>query len=173
MKTIKLTFLLLLLMATGFSANTQEKFRVQAMFVYNFARMTAWPQSYQSGDFVIGVYGSTPVYKEMSDLSSMRSVGNQPVTIKQFDNVADLEDCHILFIAPNQSRQVEEITNTLKRNNIHALVITEGRNTLAKGSVINFIIENDRPRYELSLANAQKMGLTLGAEISRLASSVK
>ncbi len=173
MKTIKLTLLLLLLMVTGFSATAQEKFRVQAMFVYNFARMTAWPQSYQSGDFVIGVYGNTPVYKEMSDLSSMRSVGSQQVTIRQFNNISDIDNCHIIFIAPSQSRNVAEITQALKRKNIHALVITEGRNTLADGSVINFIVENDRPRYELSTANAREMGLTLGAEITRLASSVK
>lgn len=173
MKTIKLTLLLLLLLVTGFSATSQEKFRVQAMFVYNFARMTAWPQSYQSGDFVIGVFGNTPVYKEMTDLSSMRSVGSQKVTIKQFNNIADIGECHIIFIAPNQSRNVAEITQALKSKKIHALVISEGRNTLADGSVINFIVENDRPRYELSTANAREMGLTLGAEITRLASSVK
>ncbi len=173
MRTIKLTLLLLLVMMTGFGANAQEKYRVQAMFVYNFARMTAWPQSYQSGDFVIGVYGNSPVYKEMADLSAMRSVGNQQVRLKQFSNVSDLDDCHIIFIAPNQSRNVAEITQALKRKNIHALVISEGRNTLENGSVINFIIENDRPRYEISTNNAREMGLTLGAEITRLASSVK
>ncbi len=173
MKKGKLLLLFFVLLAMGTHVNAQEKFRVQAMFIYNFARMTAWPQNYQSGDFVIGVYGNSPVYKEMSDLSSMRNIGSQPVKIKQFNSLDEVEKCHILFVAPGHSRQMADISQTLKQRNVSAMLISESRNAISDGAVVNFIIENDRPRYEISTTNARAMGLALGADITRLASSVK
>jgi hypothetical protein len=174
MRTIKLSILAVVLLVTGFQASAQqEKFRVQAMFVYNFTRMAAWPQSYQSGDFVIGVYGNSPIHKEFVDLASVRQVGSQKIEVKQFNSVDEIGKCHIIFVASNQARNIPEITQKLKSNNISALVISEARNSLADGAAVNFIMENDRPRYELNESNARSMGLNLGSEMTRLATAVK
>jgi hypothetical protein len=173
MRTIKLTLLAVVLLFAGFQASAQEKFRVQAMFVYNFTRMAAWPQSYQSGDFVIGVFGNSPIHKEFADLAAVRQVGSQKIEVKQFSSVDEIGKCHIIFVSPNQSRQIAEITQKLRSNNISALVITESRNSLADGAAVNFIMENDRPRYELNEGNARALGLNLGSEMTRLATAVK
>ncbi len=155
------------------AVNAQEKFRIQSMFVYNFARMAAWPQAYQSGEFVIGVYGNTPMLAELQEMASMRSIGSQKITVVNYANASEIEKCHILYVAPNQSRQIVEITNVLRTKKIPAMVITESRNSLDDGAMVNFVMNNNKPTYEISTNNAKAVGLNLGSEITRLASSVK
>ncbi len=173
MQSKKFTVLMFFLLILGFQSVSQEKYRVQAMFVYNFTRMTAWPQSYQTGDFVIGVYGNSPIFKEFSDLAAIRQVGSQRIVVKQYNSIADIDKCHIIFVAGGQSRQIADIATKLQQNKYATLVISESRNALDDGASVNFMMVNDRPRYELHEGNARLMGLSLGSEMTRLASAVK
>jgi hypothetical protein len=169
MKIAKYFFLLVIL--TGQTVYAQDKFKVQAMFVYNFTRMTAWPVEYQSGEFIIGVYGESPIYKELTDIAAIRQVGNQKIVVKQYHKPEEIEKCHILYVSPNYIRNLGDIFQKMKNEKIAALIITEGRNSLQNGAVINFITENERPRYEIMESNARKLGITLGQEMTRLASA--
>lgn len=146
---------------------------MQSMFVYNFTRMIAWPQAYQSGEFIIAVYGNSPIMNEFNEIAAVRQVGNQRIVVKQFNNLSDISKCHILIVAPNQTRNVAEVASKLKTEKIPALIVTDSRNGLNDGSVVNFVMEGGRQRYELSEANARAMGLSLGAEMTRLAIAVK
>ncbi len=159
----------LMLMSVSVSSMAQDQYKMQSVFVYNFTRMIAWPQAYQSGDFVIAVYGNSPIAREFQELAATRMVGNQRIIVKTFNNIAEIEKSHILYVPTNQSRNINDIVGKLKSDRISALVVTDARNALTNGSVVNFLIEGGRQRYELSESNARDMGLNLGSEMARLA----
>lgn len=173
MKKVKLTLIVSILLILGFKANAQEKYRYQAMFVYNFTRMTAWPQDYQTGEFVIGVLGNSPIHKEFSDIAQSRQVGSQKIVVKQFNSIEDISKCHIVYVAGSQTRNMSAINQKLTSENIAGLIVTDSRNALDEGAAVNFIMEGDRQRYELSQTNASALGLSLGSEMTRLAANVK
>ena len=158
---------LILFGAVLFAQQTDE--RMQSVFLYNFTRLVSWPAQYQSGDFVIGVYGSSPMLQEVEDMASTRKVGNQDIIARRFNSPEDITRCHILYVPNNQARSIDAIVSSLKARNIPTLVVSDTRNGTRRGAVVNFTIDGGRQRFELSQSNARDMGLTLGGEILRLA----
>jgi hypothetical protein len=159
--------IMLILISTTI-ANAQDV-RMQSVFLYNFTRLIAWPTDYQSGDFVIAVYGNSPMIAEIDQMASSKKAGNQTIVSKTFNSVDEISKCHILYVPAGQSRRISEIVSALEAKKINALVVTDSRNAISNGAVINFTIIDNRQRFELSQENARKMGLNPGGEISRLA----
>jgi len=173
MKKIKLIFTTTLLILLAVNVNAQEKFRFQAMFVYNFTRMIAWPQDYQTGEFVIGVFGNSPIFNEFNEIAKSRQVGSQRIVVRQFSSIDEISKCHIIYVATNQSRNISAINAKIKAEKISALIVTDSRNALSDGASVNFVMEGERQRYEMSEVNARSVGLTPGSEMTRLATAVK
>lgn len=169
-KVYSLFVLIVLLIITGKNIQAQQSdFRMQSVFMYNFTRLVAWPADYQTGDFVVAVYGNSPMFAEVQEMAATKRAGNQPIVARNFSAVDDISRCHILYVPSNQNRRIEEIVAQLKAKNIKALVVTDSRNAIRSGAVINFTIVDSRQRFELSQDNAKAMGLTPGGEIARLA----
>lgn len=160
--------LVLMVMCIG-STQAQSDYRMQSVFIYNFTRLVAWPAEYQSGDFIIATYGNSGMTQEVQEMSKTKRAGNQSIAAVNFGSVDDISKCHILYIPSNQSRRITEIVDALKAKNINALVVTDTRNGINNGSVINFTVVDNRQRFELSQDNARAMGLNPGGEIARLA----
>lgn len=169
MKKIQLFSLSLVLMLASFGVSAQENLKMQSVFVYNFTRMMGWPAAYQSGDFVIAVYGNSAITNEFHDLASTRTVGNQKIVVKQFNSIEEISKCHIIYVPANQSRHIAGIVDKARAGNINAMIVSDSSGATRHGSVVNFVLEGGRQRYELSERNARAMGLTVGAEMSRLA----
>jgi len=149
---------------------SQTDFRVHSVFLYNFTRMIAWPEEYRTGDFIIAVYGSSPITRELNELARTRKVGAQNIVVVYFNSLADITKCHVIYIPSTQSRNIEALVGELNKRNINALVVADARDALTRGAVINFVIfDGNRQRFEVSAANANRMGLTLGADMERFA----
>ncbi len=165
------TFSILFLLFTSMvdSAGAQSDYRMQSVFLYNFTRLIAWPADYQDGEFIVAVYGKSDMYSEVENMAKTKKAGNQRIVARQFNSAGDISKCHIMYIPSSQSRNIDEVVNTLQSKGIKALVVTESRNATQNGSVINFTIVDNRQRFELSQSNAKAMGLNPGNEIQRLA----
>jgi hypothetical protein len=173
MKRNKLTFLAFVLVLLSFNVSAQDKFKNQAMFLFNFTRMNAWPQEAQAGDFIIGIYGNSPILNEIQAIAESRQVGSRKIVVKQFNDVSEISSCQMIYVASNQSRNLEAISQKLKSDKISALLITENRNSLSSGAAVNFVLDDNRQRYEVSEANARSVGVTLGSDMVRLASNAR
>jgi hypothetical protein len=167
--SVKLILAIVLILITGKALQAQTDVRVQSVFLYNFTRLIAWPSDYQSGDFIIAVYGNSPILSELKEMASTKKAGTQNIIVKTFNSPEEISKCHILYVPSSQSRKIPDITTALQAQKINALVVSDARNAVTNGAVINFTVIENRQRFELSQANARKMGLTPGGEITRLA----
>jgi len=168
-KNLNLLLLIGILLISSIKVNAQTDVRMQSVFIYNFTRLIAWPAEYQNGDFIIAVYGNSPMIKEIEIMATGKKAGSQDIVAKSFGSIDEIEKCHILYVPSNQTRRIEEIVSALKAKNINALVVSDNRNAISSGAVINFTVIDSRQRFELSQENARLMGLNPGSEISRLA----
>jgi hypothetical protein len=146
--------------------------KIKATFIYNFTKYIDWPENYKHGNFVIGVLGTTSFYNDLSTLLIKKSVGNQKFEIKNFSsNEAASSICHILFITGENSFMLPEVIKKLKGKS--TLIVTEKPGLTKQGSGINFIVDNNKQRFELNKSNVEKYNLKVSSTLTALAIAIE
>jgi hypothetical protein len=141
--------------------------KVQAMFVYNFTKYVEWPASTKSGSFVIGIYGNSAIYEELIKVAESKTAGSQPIVVKKIGNANEINDQHMLFIASNKSRELGDIISKIGTKPM--LIITESSGLIEKGSAINFVVVDNKQRFELKRENLTDKGLKISSELEKFA----
>ena len=145
----------------------QTDYRFHSVFMYNFTKYIQWPSSAQSGDFVIGVLGSSPVISELEKMAVNKSVGSQKIVVRKFKNANEIANCQMLFIPSADSREFDTALEKLRGKS--TLIMTEKNGLGQKGSGINFVLVDGKWRFELNESATESAGLKVSKELSRLA----
>jgi hypothetical protein len=159
---ILLTFISVISIS-GFSQVDNAK----AMFLYNFSRLIKWPDANSQNDFVFGVLGNSEIYNDLVAITSGKKVGTQPIVVKLFKDPNQITNCHILFVANNKLDQFNDILNRLQ--NKSSLIVTEKKGMVNSGSVIDFVIADNKLRYMVSEENARRNNLVLSRNLQDMA----
>lgn len=167
-KTIKLSLICLFLMGTISLYAQEEKYI--GLFIYNFTKYFDWPDNTKTGNFTIEVLGHKSVADELTRLTAGKSVGSQPIVVKNLNSVDQLGKSQILFIGHWQSRMIADILSKGAVNN--TLIITEAEGLLVQGSAINFIIRDNTIKFEMDMSNATDKGVKVDPRIRELAYKV-
>lgn len=167
MKLSRIILLISAALCLGYSATANTQYKMYAGFMYHFAKYTQWPTAKQSGDFVIGVIGSSDMTAATKALATTKKVGNRKIVVKSFANASEAKNCHILFVAKNKAAEISKATALSKTHNF--LVITETANATTKGSTINFVADAGKIRFELSQSAVSSQGLKISSELQKLA----
>jgi len=165
MKKITTTVIALLIASTAYMQTTIPK--AQTLFIYNFSRLIEWPASYKTGAFVIGVIGSSEVAGELEAYTKGKKVGAQDISIMRYKTPQEINNCHILFVPFSKTKQIPEIIAAL--NGKSTLIISEKAGALSEGSAINFIILDDKMKFELKPENASKYGIKFSSKLQEMA----
>ncbi len=148
------------------AVNAQSE-KLQTVFIYNFTKHIEWPPDYSSGDFVIGVLGNSAIIQEMENLAESRKIGNQKIVVKKYRTIDDIGLCNIIFIPKNKSGEIGNVLSKVKKYS--TLIITEKEGLTAAGAAINFVVKNNKQKFELKKSNATKYGLKVSSDLERLA----
>ncbi|HEX2394030.1 MAG TPA: YfiR family protein [Bacteroidales bacterium] len=140
--------------------------KAQSLFIYNFSRLIEWPANYRTGDFIIGVLGTAEVAGELEAYTKGKKVGAQNILIMRYKTPAEIQQCHILFIPFVRTKQLPEVVANLATKS--TLIITEKTGALNDGAAINFIILEDRMKFELRAENANKYGIKFSAKLQEM-----
>jgi len=140
----------------------------QSMFIYNFCRLIEWPQAEKQGDFVIGVLGNSEIYGSLEKYMTGKKVGVQPITIQKFSDPEDISKCHILFISYGKSAKISDIQS--KISNQPCLLIGEKQDLIDEGAAINFVIVENKLKFQLNADNAEKQNLKVSQNLVNMAS---
>ncbi len=152
----KYLFLLALgLFLSGFSRVSAQEIdsKLTCVFIYNFTKYIKWPATTETGDFVIGILGESPIEAELVKLTSKLKVnGVRNIVVKKLAPTATgptLQGCHILYISNKLNKQLKDIAATI--NEAPVLMISEGMGMTNKGSVISIYIDEDTDKIKLEL----------------------
>jgi hypothetical protein len=143
--------------------------KAQTLFIYNFSRLIEWPANARTGNFVIGVLGSTEVAIELETYTKGKKVGAQIIEVVRYKTPAEIQNCHIIFVTFSRTKQLAELISAL--NGKSTLIISEKSGALNDGSAINFIVTEDKLKYEVNSGNASKFGIKFSAKLQDMASS--
>ena len=146
--------------------------RIKAVFMYNFTRYIEWPESAANGNFIINVFGSnTPLVAELNNLAKTKTVGTQKIEIRNTTSLDAIGSSHILFVCGDNPTPLSEIISKIKGKNV--LLVTERPGFARLGAAINFVIVQNKQKFELNKANAEKYNLKVSTTLVQLGISVE
>ncbi len=146
--------------------------RIKAIYIYNFTKYIEWPESYKSGNFVIGVYGTNiPLFNELSKMAASKTVGTQKLEIKSVGSPAEAAQCHIIYILTNSSDELPEVIKKITGKS--TLIVTDKAGLTKLGSGINFSIVENKQKIELNKANIEKYKLKVATTLVDMSVQVK
>ncbi|MGM0531821.1 MAG: YfiR family protein [Bacteroidota bacterium] len=165
MKKLLLIFIVLFVAGSGIRAQS-EITEAKVKFLYNFTKFFEWSKSEQSGDFIIGVLGSEDIYQELEDFTKDKKVIVKDIQVKRFQAASDVTDCHILFVSGVHSRKLPDLNERLGSN---TLLVSDSENGIEQGAALNFILKDDRLKYEFAASHAKNKGLKFSSQIKDMA----
>jgi len=143
---------------------TQE---LKAVFIYNFTKYMNWMDSEPSSTFDIAVVGDSQIAEPLRLVAQKRRVNQKDIHIKLFKDPDQIDQCHILFIPESKKKQLNRIIDNIQDKN--TLVISEIEGALSSGVMINFLIVEDRIKFEINLKSMKKSGFQPSSELLKLA----
>ncbi len=157
----------------GVAADVSTEYQVKAVFLFNFSHFVEWPpQAFSSPDepFVIGIVGDNPFGTRLDEAVSGEHIEQHPLLVRHFRNVADIGNCHILYIGSSESGRIREILAALDRRT--ALTVSDFDGAAERGVMIQFVTENNRVRLRINPESAHTAGLTISSKLLRPAEIV-
>ena len=147
--------------------------QVKAAFLYNFARFVDWSASsseWADGSFRIAVLGDDRLAQALDRVVEGKRIDGTPILVERVYEPADVDECHVLFVAPSQDRRLEEIFDAIGDRPV--LTVGETDRFVRLGGMIRFKIIDSRLRFEVNLNAAREPGLSISSRLLSLASSV-
>jgi len=166
MKKILLTSFLFI---TIVSVSYAQKEKYQSLFIYNFTKYIKWPDSYNADKFVIGVIGNSDVLESLNAMvdSKKKTGTGQSLEVKKYGSVSEIGDCNILFVSENVVDNLGQIES--KTNAKPILIVSDSPGMATKGSVINFVEQEGKIKFELNESAALKRHLVVSSSLTSLA----
>lgn len=188
--------LVLLIAATapraGAASVTSSEYQVKAAFLYNFIKFIDWPgedTADSNEPIVIGILGKDPFGDAFKPIEN-KQIKEREVIIKRFKRLEEQEksgdkdkdddelqkqieairECQLLFICSSEKTRLKEIIDLVKDYNILTVGDTEG--FLNSGGIIEFVMEENKVRFEISITAANRAKLKVRSQLLRLAKKV-
>lgn len=155
-----------------FAAESPTEYQVKAAYIYNFAKFINWPESTfhdAKAPLVIGVLGTNYFNGALTPLSAKR-VRNRGIEIKYFKTLAEVKNCHLLYISKSEEQNRSRILKKLATRPI--LTVGDFDNFVQLGGIIQFVTRRDRLRFSINLAVASQNNIQIEAQLLSLAAEV-
>jgi len=144
---------------------------VKAAYLFRFAQYVEWPPQAAGTAFVIAVSGAEDVAVHLERLLPGMSVNGHRAEVRRITRSQELEGVHILFVGANAFSR----TRALRARAIERpiLIVTDHKDGLDGGGVINFIEVDRNLRFEISLNAADRSGLKINSALLSVAARVE
>lgn len=150
----------------------QAESAVKAAFVLRFLGYVQWPPgAARDRPLGIAVLGDAALAMNLEELARGRSVDGRALRIHRIDSPSQAAGSDVLVVGASRRWTLGAVLKPVEERAI--LVITAEEGALDAGSVINFLKEEERIRFEISLPAAQGRGLRVSSELLSVAARVR
>ena len=157
----------------GYTVNPSE-YQVKAKFLYNFARFVTWPPGRfadKNTPITIAIIGNDPFGIDIDKTVEGKRIHGRGIEIRHSQNIDTLEFCHILYIGVDEKTQLKKVLTQVKDRSI--LTVGESAEFLQAGGIINFVLRDNKVRFEINLEMARRSRIWISAQLLKLASLYK
>ena len=161
------------IISLGFNGLAQEKpteYQIKAAFMFNFAKFVDWPPeafSATNSPIIIGIVGKNVFGSDLENTIRDKTVNNRRFQFIPVASSSEATNCHILFISPSEKDNLKKILEGL--HNASVLTVSETDQFIKAGGMINFVIEDNKIRFQISDDAAKKARLRISSKLLSLA----
>lgn len=145
-----------------------QEYQVKAAFLYNFIKFIDWPPealARPGGVMVLCVLGEDLFGPALSEMNG-RPAKDRKLLVKRIRSLSESDVCHILFVSASEKERVPHILKEVRDSAV--LTVGEADRFTERGGVINFVMEDNKIRFEISGAAAQRAGLRISSKLMSL-----
>jgi hypothetical protein len=147
--------------------------QVKAAYLFKFASFVEWPEgsfSHPGAVLTIGVAGNDALAEQLDYVVSGRSINGHAVAVRRVRRGDKLGGVHILFVGGSDRAATADLLETARNGSV--LTVSESPETFALGSMVNFVINEEKVRFEVALRNVNAGHLRISARMLSVATRV-
>jgi hypothetical protein len=164
--------LVALFMMPGTINADELEYKVKAAFLYNFSKFVEWTNPLPEGQpFVIGIVGDDPFGDLLEHTIRDKTVSGRSLVVRRYANVKQLRPSQILFVSASERHRFAPILEAVE--GAGTLTVSEIEAFAALGGMINFVIEENKIRFEINPEATARAGLQVNAQLLKLARVVR
>jgi hypothetical protein len=174
---LRVACLLLCLVAMGSPRAQPERvaaeYQVKAVYLYKFLDFVEWPQqAFESAQspFVIGVIGADALADELALVVANRQAGGRPAVTRKLRPGEPVAGVHLLFIGRGAAARAANLVASTK--DMPVLTVTETEDAFAAGSSINFVLIDNKVRFDVALRGGETGHLKISSRLLGVARKV-
>ena len=152
------------------SSSASAEYLIKAGFTYNFAKLMQWPANafpQTDSPIVIGILGTDPFGGTLDTVLAGKKVNSRGFVVKHLKWGLDLKECNILFVSSSEAGHLDEIFHIIK--GLPILTIGQMPDFARRGGIINFILEDDKVRFEVNVEAAKQADINISSRLLTLA----
>ncbi|MHB1179348.1 MAG: YfiR family protein [Daejeonella sp.] len=165
-------FLTSILVTSNYSFRISQprgEYNLKAAFLYRFLDYIEWDNKYEE-PVNIAVLGESDIYRPLLDISRDRRA-SKVINVRLFNSVNEIGNSQVVFISRHYKYPIEAAIAKLDQR--PALIISEEKGDLDKGSHINFLLSDNKLKFEINLSRATGSGFKIGSKLLRHALVIK
>jgi hypothetical protein len=150
-----------------------SEYLIKAGFIYNFAKLMEWPApsfSQPNSPIVIGVLGTDPFQGMLDDVLHGKQINGREFVVKHLKWGDDVRGCNILFVSSSETPHLDELFRTIR--GLPILTIGDTPGFAGRGGIINFVLEDNRVRFDIDVEAAKQANIGISSRLLALANIV-
>jgi len=154
-------------------AQSATEYQVKAAFLFNFAKFVDWPsEAFPSADSAlqICILGQDPFGRDFEQIVVDKSVNGHRIEVAHPEGIPQARSCQILFVASSEKSRLATIFAGLRGAPV--LVVGDTPGFAAQGGAINFVLDDNRVRFEVNVKAAEQAHLKISARLLTVAKVV-
>ncbi|MES3023743.1 MAG: YfiR family protein [Pseudomonadota bacterium] len=160
--------------APALAAQPMMEQQVKAAYLYKFAGFIEWPEgSFARPDsaLVIGVAGNDALAEQLERLVAGHKADGHALEVRRVAPGQSLEGLHILFVGSIERAATAELLGAARGKSLLTVSDSELAHTL--GTMVNFVVIEDRLRFEVALRHVAPSRLRISARMLAAARKVQ
>jgi len=152
------------------SAQSIDEYQMKAGYIGKFANYIDWSghsEDYNSEFFIISIIGNSPIEQALRDFYMNQKINDKPVKILSINDITLISKINILFIAPDNEQNLDQIIRKTEFKPI--LTVSDASGFSQYGVLINFYIDNNTIRFEINKTMVEKADLEMNSLLYRVA----
>ncbi len=156
--------------AFGFEGAVASEEEVRAAFLFQLAQYVDWPADAlgrPNAPLRFCVLGQDKLLSTLEPTVRGKTIRGRPITLQKADNPAQLEGCHVAFLALRGERQIRGALREWRYPPV--LLVGEAEGFAEYGGMVNLVIASGHVSFEINIGAAERARLDLRSQLLRFA----
>ena len=144
---------------------------VKAAFLYNFTKFVAWPQpGAPTEPFRLCVVSDDALRRSLERTIEGESLNGRPLQSIVPRTAEEARACQLLFVSRADGDREEQLLAAVR--DLPVLTISDTTDFARRGGGIEFVLENNRLRFDVNVPGAERAGIKVSSRLLKVARRV-